>query len=105
MQLNITQIWKITPLTIGSWNIRNLLDNPNADRPERRTAFIDCENARYSIDIASLSETRFTDEGQLTKTGDSYTYFWSGRSEADRRESAVGFTVKTSLVKQLSRNQ
>ena len=41
-----------------------LLDNPSAERPERRTALL----ARYKIDIAALSETRLANEGQLTES-------------------------------------
>ena len=56
------------------------MDNPNANRPERRTALVARELCRYSIDIAALSETRFADEGQLTESGAGYTFFWCGRS-------------------------
>ena len=30
--------YSVTPLTIGTWNVRALLDNPSANRPEPRTA-------------------------------------------------------------------
>ena len=66
---------KTTPLTIGSWNVRTLMDNPNANRPERRTALVARELCRYNIDIAALSATRFADEGQLTESGTGYTFF------------------------------
>ena len=56
-----------------------LLDNPSADRPERRTALVAREVARYKIDVAALSETRLTNEGQLTETGGGYIFVleWS----------------------------
>ena len=45
------------------------MDNPKADRPERRTALVARELARYQVDIAALSETRRANEGQLTEDG------------------------------------
>ena len=43
-------------LLVGAWNVRTLLDRDNTARPERRTALIAKELARYRIDIAALSE-------------------------------------------------
>ena len=34
------KICKITPITVGAWNVRTLLDRNRAKRPERRTALI-----------------------------------------------------------------
>ena len=82
--------------------MRTLQDNPKADRPERRSALIARELARYKVDIAALSETRLADEGQLVEEGAGYTFFWSGRSAEDRREAGVGFAIKSHLVKKLS---
>uniref|UniRef100_A0A0B7BSR0 Reverse transcriptase domain-containing protein n=3 Tax=Arion vulgaris TaxID=1028688 RepID=A0A0B7BSR0_9EUPU len=90
-------------LTIGAWNVRTLLDNNKAERPERRTALVARELARYDIDIAALSETRLPDEGQLSEVGGGYTFFWSGRANTERRESGVGFAVKSHLVRGLTR--
>ena len=45
-----------------TWNV---MDNPKSDRPERRTGIVARELARYDINIASLNETRFPEEGQL----------------------------------------
>nr|VZI32041.1 unnamed protein product [Spirometra erinaceieuropaei] len=42
-----------------------LADNPRSNRPERRTALVARELARYKVDIAALSETRFSEQGQL----------------------------------------
>ena len=82
--------------------MRTLLDSAGTDRPERRTALVARELARYNADIVALSETRFAEIGQLTEVGGGYTFFWSGRSSKVRRESGVGFAVKTHLVKKLS---
>ena len=60
-------------LKLATWNIHFLLDNAASDRPERRTAIIERELARYDIDIAALSETRRSGEGQL-REGGGYTF-------------------------------
>ena len=70
-------------------------------RPERKTAIIARELGRYNIDIAALSETRLADTGELTERGQGYTFFWSGKSEAQRREAGVGFAIRTSLVRKM----
>lgn len=92
---------RITPLNIATWNVRTLLDRADSDRPQRRTALVANELARYSIDIAALSETRFAGEGELCERGAGYTFFWSGRGPDERREAGVGFAVKSSLVGKL----
>lgn len=51
-------------LTLASWNVRALLDNPKAERPERRTAQVARELTHYKVDIAALSKTHFADKGQ-----------------------------------------
>ena len=58
---------KKIPLSVGTWNVRTLLDlskNKN-ERPERQIALVAKELARFNIDIAALSETRFSGEGKL----------------------------------------
>ena len=84
-------------LQVGAWNVRNLLDRDNTARPERRTALIAKELARYRIDIAALSETRLADEGILNEDGDGHTFFWRGKPEAEDRLHGVGFAIRTSL--------
>ena len=56
---------------------------------------------RYNIDIAALSETRFSDSGELTERGQGYTFFWKGKPAGERREAGVGFAIKSSLVAKL----
>ncbi|XP_078077501.1 LOW QUALITY PROTEIN: uncharacterized protein LOC144499261 [Mustelus asterias] len=82
--------------------MRTLLDNPTADRPERRTDLVARELARYNIDIAALSETRLANVGQLTETGGGYTFFWSGRGSDERHDAGVGFAVRSHLVQKLA---
>ena len=78
------------------------MDNPKADRPERKTALVARELARYHVDIADLSETRRANEGQLTEDGGGYCFFWSGRTSEDRREAGVGFAIRSHLVSKLA---
>ena len=90
------------PLTLGAWNVRTLLDRAGTDRPERRTALIARELARYRVQIAALSETRLADEGQLSEVHAGYTFFWIGRKQDERREAGVGFAIKSNLVNKLA---
>jgi hypothetical protein len=90
-------------LNLGTWNVRTLLDNSKADRPERRTALVARELARYNVDIAALEETRLADKGQLTEQSGGYTFFWSGRASTERREAGVGFAVKSHLARKLAK--
>ncbi|VDM04858.1 unnamed protein product [Schistocephalus solidus] len=53
------------------------------NRPERRTALVARELSRYKVDIAALSEPRFSEQGQLEEVSAGYT-FWSGRPKAER---------------------
>ena len=57
------------------------------------------ELGRYGIDIASLSETRFLDKGQIVEEKAGYTIFWSGRAKG--RKSGVAFAVKKEIVSKL----
>ena len=90
------------PLTVAAWNVHTLIDREKANIPERRTALIAAELARYNIDIAALSETRFAGEGELTEKTSGYTFFWSGRAPEERREAGVGFAIKTPLIGKLA---
>ncbi|VDL98251.1 unnamed protein product [Schistocephalus solidus] len=59
------------------------------------------ELARYKVDIAALSETRFSEQGQLEEVGASYTFFWSGRPKAERRDAGVAFAIRNDIVGRL----
>nr|VZH97019.1 unnamed protein product [Spirometra erinaceieuropaei] len=91
----------MSPLTLTAWNVRSLLDNPRSNRPERRTALVARELARYKVDIAALSETRFSEQGQLEEVGAGYTFFWSGRPKAERRDAGVAFATRNDIVGRL----
>ena len=88
-------------LSLACWNIRTLLDLESSSSPERRTALVAKELARYNLDIIALSETRFSGEGQLTEKGGGYTFFWKGKPEGERRDSGVGFAIRSKLVDRL----
>nr|VZI44596.1 unnamed protein product [Spirometra erinaceieuropaei] len=92
---------RVSPLTLAAWNVRSLLDNPRSNRPERRTALVARELARYKVDIAALSETRFSEQGQLEEVGAGYTFFWRGRPRAERRDAGVAFAIRTDIVGRL----
>ncbi|BHF85824.1 hypothetical protein SprV_1002899700 [Sparganum proliferum] len=81
---------------IDIWNY-----NPRSNRPERRTALVARELARYKADIAALSETRFSEQGQLEEVGAGYTFFWSGRPRAERRDAGVAFAIRNDIVGRL----
>nr|VZI39406.1 unnamed protein product [Spirometra erinaceieuropaei] len=95
------QTGRVSPLTLAAWNVRSLLDNARSNRPERRTALVTRELARYKVDIAALSETRFSEQGQLEEVGAGYTFFWSGRPRAERRDAGVAFAIRNDIVGRL----
>ena len=68
-------------------------------RPQRRLAPVAWEVARLDINIAAVSEVRFTEQGSLTEDGAGYILFWSGKNKDD--VSDVGFMIKTSITRKL----
>ncbi|VDL91545.1 unnamed protein product [Schistocephalus solidus] len=68
---------------------------------ERRTVLVARELARYKVDIAALSETRFSEQGQLEEVGAGYTFFWSGRPKAEQRDVGVAFAIRNDTVGRL----
>uniref|UniRef100_H3B304 Endonuclease/exonuclease/phosphatase domain-containing protein n=1 Tax=Latimeria chalumnae TaxID=7897 RepID=H3B304_LATCH len=81
-----------------TWNVRTLMDNPNRECPERGTAIVSRELARYNINVAALSETQLPAEGQLREEEGGYTFFWKGKPEEDRRIHGVGFAIKNRIA-------
>ncbi|XP_076028443.1 uncharacterized protein LOC143017538 [Oratosquilla oratoria] len=77
------------------------MDRENSSRPERRTALVARELARYRIDMAALSETRLPEEGSVAERKGGYTFFWKGKSKDEDRIHGVGLAIKSSLLKQL----
>ncbi|BHF66057.1 hypothetical protein SprV_0200907100 [Sparganum proliferum] len=95
------QTGKVSPLTLAAWNVRSLSDNPRSNRPERRTALVARKLARYKVDIAALSETRFSEQGQLEEMGAGYSFFWDGRPRSQRRDAGVAFAIRNDIVGRL----
>ena len=54
-------------------NVRTMVNNPDKNRPQRRSALIAYELASLDIDIAAIDEVRFSVEGSLLERGTSYT--------------------------------
>ncbi|BHF79472.1 hypothetical protein SprV_0702259200 [Sparganum proliferum] len=79
----------------------NWQNNPRSNRPERRTALVARELPRYKVDIAALSETRFSEQGQLEEVGAGYTFFWSGRPRTERRDAGFAFAIRNDIVGRL----
>ncbi|BHF58381.1 hypothetical protein SprV_0100133300 [Sparganum proliferum] len=76
-------------------------DNPRSNRPERRIALVARELARYKVDIAALSETRFSEQGQLEEVSVGYTFFCNGRPRAERRDAGVAFAIRNDIMGRL----
>ncbi|VDL96020.1 unnamed protein product [Schistocephalus solidus] len=62
---------------------KNLKQYQQLLRPERMTALVARELARYKVDIVTLNETRFPKQGQPEALGAGYTFFWIGRPKAE----------------------
>ncbi|VDM05111.1 unnamed protein product [Schistocephalus solidus] len=75
---------RVNPLKLAAWNVRSLLDNPRSNRLEWRTALVARELARYKVDIAALSETRFSEQGQL--------------EQAERCNAGDAFAIRNDIV-------
>lgn len=88
-------------MIFGSWNVRTLMDREASSRPERRTALIAKELARYNIDIAALSETRLAEEGSIAEPIGGYTFFWKGKAPDEDRIHGVGLAIKTKLLQKI----
>ncbi|BHF73860.1 hypothetical protein SprV_0401694400 [Sparganum proliferum] len=76
-------------------------DNPRSKRPERSTTLVARELARNKVDIAALSETRLSEQGQLEEVGVGYTFLWSGRPRTERRDAGVAFAIRNDIVGRL----
>ncbi|VDL91797.1 unnamed protein product [Schistocephalus solidus] len=77
----------VSLLTLAVRNVRSLLDNPRSNRPERRTALVTWELTHYKVEIAALSETQFSEKGQLKET--------------ERRDAGVAFAIRNEIVGRL----
>jgi len=84
-------------LNIACWNVRSLSVHNDCDsHSPRKSALIDLELARLSIDICALSETWLTETGSIREGY--YTFFWSGYPDGSRPRHGSGFAVRNSLL-------
>ncbi|VDL90033.1 unnamed protein product, partial [Schistocephalus solidus] len=95
------QAARVSPLTLAAWSVHFLLDKPRGSQPKRRTSQVTQELARYKVGIATLSETKFAEQGQLEEVGAGYTFFWSGRPMEKRRDAGVAFATWNDIVGRL----
>ena len=93
---------RVTPLTLGTWNVNTLMNHNEADRLEWRPALVAREVARYKVQIAALSETQLDDEAQLSKIGISYTLSWIKHNKYECYDIGTGIAMKSNLVNKLS---
>ncbi|BHF78915.1 hypothetical protein SprV_0602203200 [Sparganum proliferum] len=77
-------------------------DNPRGNRSELNAALITRELARYKVDISALTETRFSEQGQLEEVGAGYTFCWSGHHNSERRDAGVAFAIRNYVMGRLS---
>uniref|UniRef100_A0A183SJA6 Endo/exonuclease/phosphatase domain-containing protein n=1 Tax=Schistocephalus solidus TaxID=70667 RepID=A0A183SJA6_SCHSO len=52
----------------------------------------------YKVNLAALSETRFSEQGQLEEVGAGFTFFWSCRPKVERRDAGVTFAIRNDIV-------
>ncbi|KAL8580618.1 hypothetical protein ACOMHN_046821 [Nucella lapillus] len=77
------------------------MDRETSNRPERRTALIARELARYRNDIAAISEPRLEEEGSVAELKGGYTFFWKGKGQDEERIYGVGLAIKSTLFRKL----
>ena len=87
-------------LRLATWNIRTLCpgisNDPNLINDARKTAVINRELKRLSIDVAALQETRLLSSGSIRE--EDYTFYWQGKASGEHRMHGVGFAVRNSLL-------
>ena len=89
-------------MKFGTWNDRTLMEYPNSDRLERRTAIIAWELHRFNFNIVALSKTRTAGEGQLKEEQGQYTFFWKGLDPDQSRIHGVGLAIRNTLPPKLT---
>ncbi|VDM02214.1 unnamed protein product [Schistocephalus solidus] len=94
-------VFCLTPTVADTHSYTDDQDNPRSNWSEWRMALFARELARYKVDIAALSETRFSEQGQLEEVGAGYTIFWSGRPKAERRDAGLAFAIRNDIVGRL----
>lgn len=52
--------------------------------------------------IAALSQTSLAEEGHLRQQSVEYIFFWIGRVYNERRQTEVGFAIKSIMINMLA---
>uniref|UniRef100_A0A183TR91 DNA-directed DNA polymerase n=1 Tax=Schistocephalus solidus TaxID=70667 RepID=A0A183TR91_SCHSO len=65
-------------------------ENLMSNRPERS-----------SVDIDALRETRFSEQGHIGEVDAGYTFFWTDRPKAERRDADVAFAIQREAVERM----
>ena len=76
-----------TPMKIGKWNIRTLLQKGKLDNLKQ-------EMERMNLNILELSEVRWKGAGHITS--DNYTFLYS---EGDQHQRGVGMILDENITK------
>ena len=87
---------KNTKWQLPKRNVRTLLDREATDIPVGRTSLVAVELAKYTIDNAVPSETRFHVSGSLNDLG--YTFYKSDKPNGERREARLCFAIKRDIL-------
>uniref|UniRef100_A0A183SJ69 DUF1214 domain-containing protein n=1 Tax=Schistocephalus solidus TaxID=70667 RepID=A0A183SJ69_SCHSO len=66
----------------------------SSQRPHRATIAIGGLN---QVDIDTLNETRFSEQGQLEEVSAGYTFFWSGRPKAEQCDAGLTFAIRNEI--------
>ena len=77
-------------LTGISENLQDVSDS------RKKTPIINNEFMRFSVDIATLQDTRLADSGTLKEKD--YTFSWQGKGSEEHIEYGVGFAVRNILM-------
>jgi len=76
-------------LQIGTWNVRTLFQPGKLDNSIQ-------EMKKMNLDIMGMAETRWTEEGKITK--ENHTMIYSGGSE---HRNGVGILMKNNIAKSM----
>ncbi|BHF65710.1 hypothetical protein SprV_0200872300 [Sparganum proliferum] len=91
-----------TPSSTSLLSSLSTLYNTLSPTVEKSYGEGDMHSLRYKVDIAALNEIRFAEQGQLEEVSAGYTFFWSGRPRAERRDTGVRFALRKDIAERLA---
>ena len=90
-------------LCLGTWNARTMAPGMSPDydliNDSRKSAVIDRELAKRSVDIAALQDTRLLEKFPIRELV--YTIYWSEKPVGCKSQHVVGLAVKNTLCRTL----